>query len=101
MRHDDYYLYPHMPFAELPIEAKVLFYIQSMSAREYHCNWPRTAAQVYRDLERVWDAEQLTLRDLRDWPRMSKLLQTQLSKCILEERSRIEPGPTPRRRRRL
>lgn len=79
----------HVSFAQLPIEAKVLFYIQSMSAWEYHCNWPHKAAEIYGDLERVWNAEQLTLGDLRDWPCISELLETELSKCVPLERSRI------------
>jgi hypothetical protein len=90
----------HEPFAELPIEAMALFYFESMSAWEYHCNWPHTATEIYRDLERIWNAEKLTQEDLQDWPRMSELLETQLSQCLLQERSRIEPRLTPRKRRR-
>ena len=75
----------HLPFAQLPIEAKVLFYIQSMSAWQYHCNWPHTAAEVYRDLERIWNAAGLTPEDLRDGQRMSTLLETELSKCIPQD----------------
>jgi hypothetical protein len=77
-----------MPFAQLPVEAKVLFYIQSMSALEYHCNWPHTAAEVYRDLEVIWNAEELSPEDLQDWPRMSTLLVTELSKRIPQEPDR-------------
>jgi ribonucleotide reductase beta subunit family protein with ferritin-like domain len=77
----------HLPFAELPIDAKVMFYIQSMSAMEYHCNQPQTAAEIYHDLERIWNAEKLPLEDLRDWQRLSKLLKTQLSQCLSHERS--------------
>jgi hypothetical protein len=43
----------HLPFAELPIEAKVMFCFQSMSSLEYHCNWPHTAAEIYTNLERI------------------------------------------------
>ncbi len=28
----------HVPLAELSIQARVLFYFQSMSVLEYHCN---------------------------------------------------------------
>jgi hypothetical protein len=90
---------PHMPFAQLPIEAKVLFSIQSMSAWEYYCNWPHTPDEIRCDLERIWNAEELSQEDLRDWPRMSALLVTELSKCIPQERSRIEPRLTPGKRR--
>lgn len=90
----------HLPFAELPIEAMALFYIESMSAWEYHCFRPHTSAEIYRDLERIWNAEKLTKEDLQDWPRMSKLLETQLSPCLPQERSRIEPRLTHRKRHR-
>ena len=62
----------HTPFAGLPTEAIALFYIQSMSAWTYHCKRPHTSADIYRDLERIWNAEKLTLEDLRDWRRMAK-----------------------------
>jgi hypothetical protein len=88
----------HLPFAELPIEAMTLFYFESMSAWEYHCKRPHTSAEIYRDLEQIWNAEKLTQEDLRDWPRMSKLLETQLSQCLPQERSRIEPRLTTRGR---
>jgi hypothetical protein len=90
----------HIPFAKLPIEAMALFYIESMSARQYHCNWPHTATEICRDLEQIWNAEKLTQEDLQDWPRMSKLLETQLSQRLSQERSRIEPRLTTRRRSR-
>jgi len=88
----------HIPFAKLPIEAMALFYIESMSAWQYHCNWPRTAAEISRGLERIWNAEKLTQEDPQDWPRMSKLLETQLSKYLPEERSRFEPRLTTLRK---
>lgn len=88
----------HVSFAKLPIEAKVLFYIESMSAWEYHCNWPHTAAETYHDLETIWNAEELSPQDLQDWDRMSKILETRLSKCIPQQRGRFEPGTKARRR---
>jgi hypothetical protein len=57
----------HIPFAQLPIEAQVLFYMQSMSAWDYHCNGPHTPAEVYGDQERSWNAEGITPRS--QWPR--------------------------------
>ena len=75
----------HLPFAQLPIEARVSFYFQSLSAFEYHCCWPHTSAEIHSDLERIWDAEQLTDKDLKDWVRMSELLEAQLPKCGWQE----------------
>jgi hypothetical protein len=89
-----------IPFAQLPIEAMALFYFQSMSAYEYHCNQPHTSAEIYRDLENIWNAAQLTLEDLQDRRRMSELLETQLSKCVSQKRCFIRPKTTARGRRR-
>jgi hypothetical protein len=76
----------HVPFAQLPIEARALFYIQSMAAWEYHCNLPHSAAEIRSDLERIWNAERLTPEDLRDWGRMSGLLKIELARCVQEQR---------------
>jgi hypothetical protein len=86
----------HVPFVELPIEAMAMFYIESMSAWRCHCNWPHTSAEIAHDLERIWNAEELSQEDLQDWPRMSKLLETHLSQCLPQDRSRIEPRLTTR-----
>jgi hypothetical protein len=58
----------HICFVELPIEAVVLFYFQSMSAWEYHCNWPHTSAEICRDLERIWNARNSLKRTCRTGP---------------------------------
>ena len=70
-----------LPFAQLPFEHRVLFYLLSLSAFEYHCRSPHTSAEVQADLARVWDSEQLSQEDLNDSTRMSELLQTQLTNC--------------------
>jgi hypothetical protein len=75
----------HVPFAKLPFEHRVLFYIQSLSAFAYHCCWPHTSAEIHADLERIWNAEQLTEEDLKDWVRMSELLEARLPKCGWQE----------------
>jgi hypothetical protein len=50
----------HIPFAQLPFECHVLFYLLSLSAFEYHCRSPHTSAEIHADLARVWDSEQLS-----------------------------------------
>jgi hypothetical protein len=86
---------PHTLFAQLPIEARVLFYIQSMSAWEYHCRSPHTAVEVNADLESIWNAQELTLDDQRDWDRMSELLRTLLPTVALPERRCRSPDTKP------
>ena len=77
-----------------------IVHLESLSAMEYHCSEPHTSAEIYRYLERIWNAEKLTPKDLRNWRCMSRLLETELSQCLSGERSRIEPGLTTRRRSR-
>lgn len=89
----------HVLFAKLPIEAKALFYFQSMAAWEYYCNWPHTSAEIYGDLERIWNAERLTPEDLRNWCRMSELLETELGKCVEQQRRSKGPKAKLRDRR--
>ena len=71
----------HIPFAQLPLEACALFYFQSLLAVEYHLDVPHTSAEIFSDLERIWNAEKLTVEDLRDWDRLSDLLKAQLPNC--------------------
>jgi hypothetical protein len=86
----------HVPFAQLPIEARVAFYFLSSSALEYHCYWPHTAAEIYADLERIWNAERLRVSDLQDEDRMSEILERKLPKGDPSERSFNRPGTMPR-----
>jgi hypothetical protein len=48
---------------------------------EYHLDVPHTSAEIFSDLERIWNAEKLTVEDLRDWDRLSDLLKAQLPNC--------------------
>jgi|ERR1035437_1133421 hypothetical protein len=79
-----------LPFAQLPFEHRVLFYLLSLSAFEYHCRSPHTSAEIQADLARVWDSEQLSPEDLKDSRRMSELLQTQLTNCVSPGRLSIQ-----------
>jgi hypothetical protein len=87
----------HVPFAQLPLGAKALFHIESLSVIEYHSSRPHSSMEVFADLEKIWNTAQLTRDDLKDWPRMSKLLQEQLPKpdplewcCIKPETQHYE-----------
>lgn len=75
----------HVPFAKPPIEAMVLFHFQSISAMEYHCNCPHTTDEAAHDPERIWNAEGLSQEDLRDWKRMSALLEACATRDCVEK----------------
>ena len=50
----------YIPFAMLPIEARVLFCMLSLAELADHRPWPPSPAEIHACLERVWDAEKLT-----------------------------------------
>jgi hypothetical protein len=90
----------HVSFAQLPLEACALFYFHSMSAMEYHLDLPHTSAEIFSDLEKVWNANELTPDDLLDWERMGDLLLAQLPKDIPREQHFTRPESRRRRCRR-
>jgi len=81
---------PHVTFAQLPFAAKALFYIESLSVFEYHNTGHHTSMEVFTDLEKIWNTEQLTLEGLKDWSRMSELLQEKLPKLNSQRRRSIK-----------
>jgi hypothetical protein len=50
----------HVPFAQLPLEARVLF---SIILATIYGPEPPAAAKVLADVEMIWDSENLTLDD--------------------------------------
>jgi hypothetical protein len=66
---------PRIPFAELPSEARALFYIfASGAAAKFLGRSPAKSALVAM-LSHVWDEERLTKSDLADPFRMTRLLE--------------------------
>jgi len=72
----------HVPFAQLPIEARVLFSIYASAALAKYCSRPLTLATLGVELDAVWDANRLTLRDLSNPDRMTELLESQFAVWI-------------------
>ena len=71
----------HVHFARLPLEACALFYFHSLSAVEYHLDVPHTSAEIFADLEKICNANQLSPADLPDSDRLCELLVAQLPRC--------------------
>ena len=67
-------LTPHTPFKQLPPQAVALFFIQAMGARAQFIQRPPTLAELESTLAAVWDENQLTTSDLRDFRRMTNLI---------------------------
>jgi hypothetical protein len=74
----------HVPFAQLPIEARVLFAIYASAALvRFRLQIP-TSGNLAAGLETIWNANELILRDLSDPYRMTALLESQFSALAAE-----------------
>ena len=69
----------HVPFAELPIEARVLFSIYASAALVRFRSQIPTLGNLAAGLERIWNANRLTLVDLSDPYRMTALLESHVA----------------------
>jgi len=72
----------HVPFAELPIEARVLFAIYASAALVRFRSQIPTLGNLAAGLERIWNANRLTLVDLSDPYRMTALLESHFAALI-------------------
>jgi hypothetical protein len=67
-----------MPFVQLPVEARVLFLIFSLSAIGYRRFQFADKTEIRVLLEQIWNYHKLSPADLRDGHRMSNLVKTYL-----------------------
>lgn len=65
----------HIPYCELPSEARVLFTIFGLAAAARFAAKPPRKASLDGLLNVVWEAERLTLNDLSDPNRMTALIE--------------------------
>lgn len=70
----------YIPFAMLPIEARVLFCMLSLAELADHRPWPPSPADIHAYLERVWDAEKLPPADFRVRGRIDEAWRVHLAK---------------------
>ena len=69
----------HVPFAELPVEARALFFIHALAAVARHGVQPPERSELTPVLETIWNGNRLSLKDLSDPFRMTALLKTELA----------------------
>ena len=69
----------HVPFAELPSEARALLFIFAMGAAARYVAQPLKQSELTPLLETVWNRNRLCLSDFADPFRMTALLETELS----------------------
>jgi hypothetical protein len=65
----------HMPFAQLPVEARALFFISASAALARYRSQPPTPSELEADLEAVWNTNRLSKGDLSDPNRLVRLLE--------------------------
>jgi hypothetical protein len=81
---------PDPSFAQLPHEARALFFIYASAALARYQSHPPKRSELAQELETVWDTHRLTSQDLSDPYRMTRLLQQHFATSLL--RSHEETG---------
>ena len=76
----------HVPFADLRIEARALFFLYAAAALARSFSTPPAMSKLAANLEAVWTANKLTLRDLSDPYRMTALLELHFAAWLTKER---------------
>jgi hypothetical protein len=74
---------PHVPFAELPSQARALLSIYANAALAGYMAKPPKQSELIPILEVVWDQNRLHPRDLSDPFRMTALLKKELESFSL------------------
>ena len=72
----------HVPFAQLPIEARVLFAIYASAAAPRFGSTPPDLSTLLLQVEEVWNANRLTLLELCDPARITALLKSYVSPSV-------------------
>lgn len=74
---------PHVPFAELPVEAHALLFINALGAvARYGAQRPERS-KLTPVLETIWNGNRLCLKDLSDPFRITALLKTEFASVFL------------------
>jgi hypothetical protein len=73
---------PDSSFAQLPSEARALFFIYASAALARYQSYPPTRSELAQELETVWDTHRLTRQDLSDPRRMTRLLEQHFAPSI-------------------
>jgi hypothetical protein len=71
-----------VPFAQLPIEARVLFSIYASAAWARYASTPPAVSILTAHLDAVWTENKLILRDLSDPYRMTALLELHFAALV-------------------
>jgi hypothetical protein len=73
----------HVPFAELPSEARALLFIFAQAAAARYVAQPPKQSELTPLLESIWNRHRLCLSDFANPYRMTALLESELSSvCV-------------------
>ena len=72
----------HVPFAELPSEARALLFIFAQAAAARYVAQPLKRSELKPLLETTWSRNRLCLSDFADPFRMTALLEKELSSSV-------------------
>ena len=64
----------HVPFAQLPVEARYLFFIYASAALARYRSEPPTTCELAPELQAAWNRNQFNKSDLFDPDRLTQLL---------------------------
>ena len=73
----------HIPFAELPVEARALFFINALAAMAGYGAQRPELSELTAVLETIWNGNRLSLKDLSDPFGMTALLKSKLAPVSL------------------
>jgi hypothetical protein len=73
----------HVPFAELPVEARALFFINALAAVARQGTQRPEQSELTPMLETIWNGNRFGLKDLSDPFRMTALLETEFTSVSL------------------
>jgi hypothetical protein len=73
----------HVPYAELPSEARVLFFILALVPAARYVTQPPKQSELNPVLETIWNGNQLRLKDLSDSFHMTAVLKRELESFFL------------------
>lgn len=72
----------HMSFAQLPVEARTLFFIYASAVLARFGSQPPTRRGLAADIETVWNTNRLSKCDLSDPDRMTRLLEQHFAPSV-------------------
>jgi hypothetical protein len=74
---------PHVPFAELPVEARALLFINAQAALARYGAQPPKQSELTPLLETIWNWSRLCPSDLANPFRITALLETEFTSVSL------------------